>query len=298
MDEEELIKSLNQNTLAVLSVHLFGLPSPIERLMSLKKKMGFHVIEDAASSFGTRDRKGFHSGTRGDVGFLSFNRGKNISTVRGGAIITNDDNLAIEFKKEVEALPEPDINKRLRIYIDGIGLSLAVRPWFYTIFYPLVSQFKKTTLHENFESFRYTSFQIGLGLSLLEKAEDIFQEREDKGKYLYNALKGLKELRVPSIPDGWRVVFNQFPIIVHDTLKRDILIERVLKAGIEATTLYDKPIHRIYEDDFQSQIKSGTDDPFPNATFMAERLLLIPTHPFIGKKDLEKIVEIILECIR
>jgi len=115
MDEDEVVRSLDDKTLAILPVHLFGLPCPIERLIILKKEMGFYIIEDAASSFGTKNMDGFHSGTRGDVGFLSFNRGKNISTIAGGAIITNDDGLAEELRKEEEALPEPDFLSRLRI---------------------------------------------------------------------------------------------------------------------------------------------------------------------------------------
>lgn len=313
MDEEAMIRSLRPETLAVLPVHLFGLPSPIERLIALRDGMEFYIIEDSASSFGTKDMNGSHSGTRGDVGFFSFNRGKNISTVRGGAIITDDDNLSIELKREVDALPEPDFKRRIRIYLEGIGLSLAVRPWFYTIFYPLVSRFKKTSLHSDFESYRYTSFQSALGISLFERAEQIFETREDKGHYLYDALKGIKGVTVPSIPDGWRVVFNQFPIIVDDPLKRDTLIERIFEEGIEATTLYDEPIHRTYKDDFletrdksqessiiensllvthHSSLKIGS-DPFPNATYMAKRLLLIPTHHFIPKSYLTRVVEII-----
>jgi dTDP-4-amino-4,6-dideoxygalactose transaminase len=293
MDEEALIGSLSPETLAILPVHLFGLPSPIERLIALGKERGFYIIEDAASSFGTKDSNGSHSGTRGDIGFFSFNRGKNISTISGGAIITNDAGLAKELRKEVEALPDPDFFRRLRIYLEGIGLSLAVRPWFYTIFYPLVSKFKETTLHEDFESYRYTSFQGALGLSLIEKAETIFQERNNKGQYLYEALKGLPGIRLPRFPNNWRVVFNQFPIIVDDHLKRDELLKRIFKAGIEVTTLYDKPVHRIFRNDF-----SFTNDPFPNATYMARRLLLIPTHPFIEKKDLERVVEIIKVTLR
>lgn len=297
MDEEALLQSINQYTLAVLPVHLFGLPCQFERLTALRKEREFYIIEDSASSFGTKDRKGFHSGTRGDIGFFSFNRGKNLSTIAGGAIITNNDTLAVEIKKEVDAIPELNLLKRLRIYIEGVGLSLAVRPWFYTMFYPLISRFKSTDLHEDFESYQYTAFQGALGLSLFEKAETIFHGRESKGLYLYEALKGLSRIRLPSIPKDWKVVFNQFPIIVDDPLKRDELIKKIIKAGVEVTTLYDRPIHEIYNIP-QPPLKIREGDPFPNATYMAKRLLLIPTHPFVTKKDLEKVIKIISEALK
>jgi perosamine synthetase len=291
MDEDLLDKMLSPKTLAVLAVHLFGLPCSIEKLAILRKNTGtnFHIIEDAASSFGTQKNNGLYTGTEGDSGFLSFNRGKNLSTIAGGAIITNNKDIGMEVKREIDALDQPAISKKIKIYIEGLGLSLAVRPWFYTSFYPFISRFKHTNLHEDFESYKYTFFQGALGLSLLGKKENIFIERKNKGYYIYNSLKEIPGIRLPYIPDSFRVIFNQFPLIIEDPLKRDILFKKIVKAGIEVTTLYDKPIHKIYP---YSSLEDS-EDPFPNATYMSKRLLLIPVHPLIREKDLKRVIEII-----
>ena len=65
----------------------------IDELVSLVKKYNLFVIEDAAESLGSV-YKGKHTGTFGDIGILSFNGNKIITTGAGGAIITNKKNLA------------------------------------------------------------------------------------------------------------------------------------------------------------------------------------------------------------
>ena len=67
--------------------------------------------------------------------------------------------------------------------------------------------------------------------------------------------------------------FNQFPIIVSDLNKRDLLQKKLLAQGIETSLMYEKPLHHIF-----TELNSPGEDPFPNATYLAEHLLLIPPH--------------------
>lgn len=180
--------------------------------------------------------------------------------------------------------------ERVKIYLEGVALSFAVRPWFYTLFHPIISRFKKKELHKDFKIYRYLPFQANLGISLLKRGTEIFEKREKNALYLYEGLKGTPGILLPSIPRGFRIVFNQFPVLIRDPKKREILVKRLIKKGIEVTTLYKDPIHRIYPYDYK-----GLDDPFPNATYISNRLLLIPVHPFIGERELERVVKTIKE---
>ena len=78
---------------AIVIVHVFGHPANIEKLVSLCKKYKIRVLEDAAEALGSHYKKK-QVGTYGDVGILSFNGNKIITTGVGGAILTNDQKLA------------------------------------------------------------------------------------------------------------------------------------------------------------------------------------------------------------
>ena len=74
---------------AIIPTHVFGNPSKIEEIMKIAKKFNLKVIEDASECVGSY-YKNKHLGTFGDVGVLSFNGNKIITTGGGGAIITNN----------------------------------------------------------------------------------------------------------------------------------------------------------------------------------------------------------------
>jgi dTDP-4-amino-4,6-dideoxygalactose transaminase len=285
MDYGKTAAAVSDKTLAVLYVHMFGLPAEIDRMNG---KHNAFAIEDAASSFGTSKGLRF-TGTFGDIGFISFNRGKNLSTVTGGIIVTDNEKFAGFVRDEIEKLPSLGFSGRTSLFLKSIALSYAVRPWFYTLLKKSISKFKYTSLHDDFNSFRYEAFQGSLGCSLLKRAEDIFHDREEKGRILYDAFSSIKGIRRPEVPAGWRVVFNQFPIIVENAEKRMRVCEEINRMGVESTILYDKPIHRIYD------CSCGS---FPNAEYISERLVLIPVHHYVKNETLYKVVETVERVTR
>ena len=82
---------------AVVPMHTFGHPVDMDRLINLASEFKFVVVEDAAESLGST-YKGTHTGTFGRLGVLSFNGNKTITTGGGGAILTNDPELARRAK--------------------------------------------------------------------------------------------------------------------------------------------------------------------------------------------------------
>jgi dTDP-4-amino-4,6-dideoxygalactose transaminase len=72
---------------AIIAVHLFGVPYQVTEIRKVASSYGIPVLEDAASALGS-SYKGQKCGTFGDVGVLSFNGNKIITTSGGGAIIT------------------------------------------------------------------------------------------------------------------------------------------------------------------------------------------------------------------
>ncbi len=94
-------KCINRKTKKVIRVlivvHIFGHPAQIKSLVSIAKKFKIKVLEDAAGGLGSKFNKK-HVGTFGDIGVLSFNGNKIITTGMGGAIITNNQKFAKKSK--------------------------------------------------------------------------------------------------------------------------------------------------------------------------------------------------------
>jgi dTDP-4-amino-4,6-dideoxygalactose transaminase len=293
MDLESLPKVINDDTLAITIVHMFGLPQwfgPSRQDEGMSK--GAFLIEDLASALGST-LYGKAVGSFGDVSFVSFNRGKNFSTLSGGAIATDrEDIYSLLLEEAKRYLRKPRIIARMSICFKAIALSLAVRPWFYMIFQSIISQFKYQGLHRDFAIHAYTKFQAGMGESAFRSARFIFDKRFENGLYLLRALSGVKGIGIPDIPNGAIPVFNQFPLLVDDPQKRDVINTALVKRGIEATTLYPEPIHRAYDLGYDHK-----NDPFPNATHLSRRLILIPTHPYVEKRHLRRVVDTVLRFL-
>ena len=112
ISEQRLGKCLNKKTgqviRALVPMHTFGHPSDLEGLMSIAQDFNIVMVEDAAESLGSY-YKGKHTGTFGLLGALSFNGNKTITTGGGGAILTDDENLARRAKHltTTAKLPHP-----------------------------------------------------------------------------------------------------------------------------------------------------------------------------------------------
>jgi len=104
---------------AVVPMHTFGHPVALEELLAVAADFGLTVVEDAAESLGSlyRDR---HTGTFGRLGTLSFNGNKTITTGGGGAILTDDPDLAKRAKHLTTTAKVPH---RWEYFHDQIGYN-------------------------------------------------------------------------------------------------------------------------------------------------------------------------------
>lgn len=82
---------------ALVPMHVFGHPSDVDGLLGVARNFNLAMVEDAAESIGSYYH-GRHTGTFGMMGTLSFNGNKTITTGGGGAIVTNDSELALKAK--------------------------------------------------------------------------------------------------------------------------------------------------------------------------------------------------------
>ncbi|MDD2299276.1 MAG: DegT/DnrJ/EryC1/StrS family aminotransferase [Fermentimonas sp.] len=101
MDVHLAKKAVTPKTKAIMLVLANGRypEAGIDAFMELSQETGIPVIEDAAQSLGSRYPNGVHQGLMGKVGSFSFSAPKIITTGQGGALVTNDDELAFKLRR-------------------------------------------------------------------------------------------------------------------------------------------------------------------------------------------------------
>jgi dTDP-4-amino-4,6-dideoxygalactose transaminase len=125
MDAADAVRRVTPRTKAVLAVHLFGRPAPLEQLPDLP------VIEDAAGALGA-SRAGRPCGSLGTIACFSFHPRKIVTTGEGGAVTTSDDALAERVRSlrhhgwspsgGYEDMPAPGYNYRLSDVLCALGI--------------------------------------------------------------------------------------------------------------------------------------------------------------------------------
>jgi dTDP-4-amino-4,6-dideoxygalactose transaminase len=99
IDPKRIEEAITPRTRAIMPVHLYGVPADMDAIRDIAQRHRLRVIEDAAQAHGARYR-GQRAGSLGDAAGFSFYPGKNLGALGdGGAITTNDDELAERLRK-------------------------------------------------------------------------------------------------------------------------------------------------------------------------------------------------------
>lgn len=95
---DDIKRKITSNTSAIVLVHLYGHPCNMDPILEIANKYGIKIIEDCAHAHGA-EYKGQRVGTFGNAAIFSFFPGKNLGAYGdGGAILTNDENLAKRYR--------------------------------------------------------------------------------------------------------------------------------------------------------------------------------------------------------
>lgn len=144
---DDLRKKISKSTKAVIVPHIFGYVTNFEKLLELKKKYNFFLIEDCAEAFGSYYHKNKHVGTLSDISVFSFFSSKTITTGEGGMICTNK-------KKIIER-----VNLLKNQGVDIKKQRSKKHYWHSVLGY----------------NYRLTNLQASIGLAQLKKAKKILQ---------------------------------------------------------------------------------------------------------------------------
>ena len=137
LDPNNIEALITPDTSAIVPVHVFGNPCEVEKIQEIAHKYSLRVVYDAAHAFGSQ-YKGQSVLNYGDISTLSFHATKLFHTIEGGAVITNDDELA----------------KKIRLLIN-FGIT------------------GPTTIESVGTNAKMNEFEAAMGLCILDEIEDV-----------------------------------------------------------------------------------------------------------------------------
>ena len=92
INPDKIEERINENTKAIMPVHILGLPANMDKINAIAKKHNLLVIEDACQAW-LAEWRGKKCGTLSDLGCFSFQNSKHLPAGEGGAIVGNDDEI-------------------------------------------------------------------------------------------------------------------------------------------------------------------------------------------------------------
>jgi dTDP-4-amino-4,6-dideoxygalactose transaminase len=128
LDPADVEKKITSRTKAIVVVHLFGMPSKMDELLTVARKHNLKVLEDASHAHGAMYH-GKPVGTLGDAAVFSMQANKLVPSAEGGVFLTNDDQLAekvIRFGHYERLLGLASPNKRFAA--TGFGFKFRMSP--------------------------------------------------------------------------------------------------------------------------------------------------------------------------
>lgn len=204
IDADKIEEKITEKTKAILVVHLYGIASPMDKILALCEKHHLKLVEDCAQSHGAC-YSGQMTGTFGDVGCFSFYPSKNLGAFGdGGAVIVKDEQLAKEFKIF------RNYGSEKRYYNKVVGANS-----------------------------RLDELQAGLLRVRLKHLNELTEERISIAKRYSGEIRNPK-IQLPKLPDKVKGVWHQYVIRCEE---RDRLIAYLNEKGIGTIIHYPIPPH-------------------------------------------------------
>lgn len=262
MDPASLEKAITSKTKAIVPVHLYGHAAPMDEILAIAEKYNLIVIEDNAQAIGgdyiSNDGAKRKTGTIGHIGTTSFFPSKNLGAYGdGGAIFTNDDQLADKMKMVANH------GQRKRYYYELVGCNS-----------------------------RLDTLQAAVLNIKLKHLDEYINARQAVADGYDKVFSDNSKITIPYRAKYCSHVFHQYTLLV-DGVSRDGLNSFLAEQKIPSMIYYPVPGHR--QEMFANYETSKVS--LPVTDWLTERVISLPIHTDMDNDQLQLITTKVLEYI-
>ncbi len=290
LDHNALARLDLDKVLCIIPSSLYGMPADLVALEDVARASGTFLVDDAAQSLGATvgDRL---CGTLGDAGFYSLGRGKNITTMGGGILVTDRADLAQLIEEQVKHLPRPSTLQVLSTTFNSLLYAVMLPPSRYWVLdrIPFLG-LGHSRFDPNFTMTQLSWYQERLATQLLPLVHSYNRVRQNNADQMRVGIEGVEGIEIPRPANGVSPVYLRFPFLARHRTHRSQLLRQLSDAGIGASTSYPTAIGDIPR---ITQYLARDQQPCPGARSIATRIITLPTHPYVTAGDIGKMVEII-----
>ena len=264
IDPSAIEKAITSKTKAIVPVHLFGQSANMDAIMEIAEKYNLFVIEDNAQGIGAtytfKNGEKKKTGTIGHIASTSFFPSKNLGCYGdGGAIFTNDDNLA----HIIRGIVNHGMYRRYHHDIVGVNSRL--------------------------DSIQATVLRAKLpNLDAYNKARRTAADKYDA------AFSGNKKIRTPyRYGESESHVFHQYTLRIIDA-DRDALAQHLNDKGIPYGVYYPIPLHKQKA---YMNLRYNEED-FPVTDQLVKEVISLPMHTELDDEQIAYITDAIIEFVK
>lgn len=265
LDADRIEGAITRRTKAILPVHVFGRPCDMTAILRIAARYGLKVIEDSCEAIGARF-EGRPAGSFGDTGVFAFYPNKQMTTGEGGAIVTNNADVARLCR-----------SWRNQGRSDDAWLSHARLGY----------------------NYRLSDLSCALGLAQLSRLEEMLARRAQVAAAYGELLNAeVPEVITPAATSpGCELSWFVYVVRLRDEFtqeQRDGVVTRLRAAGI-GTGVYFPPIH--LQEYFRQQFGHRPGD-FPVTERIAARTIALPFFNRLSRRQMATVVDSLKKAVR
>ena len=250
-------KKTNKKIKVLVIVHVFGNIVDMEKIMDIAKKYNLKVLEDATEALGTYytkgEYKGKYAGTIGDIGVLSFNANKIITTGGGGMAVGNNK----ELVEKVRFLSSQAKKDPLYFIHDEIGYN-----------------------------YRMLNLQAALGTNQIDQLENFIETKTKNYKIYKEELEKIDGLEILSFKDEIRPNYWFYSLKIDKEkygIGRDELLKKLVESDIQTRPIWGL-IHQ------QKPYTSYQSYEMEKSLYYYDRVLNLPCSSNLTEKEVYQVI--------
>ena len=296
-DRLEEFCDANGDVLAIVAVHLAGLPLNFDAVAFVAGKKDIFVIEDCAQSLGALYH-GKKVGTLGDFSFFSLSRGKGLTLYEGGVMMSNREG----FGELIDATVEEQVKRAP--FSEGalmgklLGYWIFYRPSLFWYVFRLPQIFWKwrgdriraamERFSPDFPVHGVSRVRQSIGHAAFYRLEEEILKQRQKVSFYRERLKEIKGMKMIEEDAGCRATYPFVTVLLEDRERRQRALKTLEKSGLGGSFIY---AFAVADYDYLRGVVS--DGNCSNGRYLAERTITLSTSTFLRESDLDAVIALL-----